>query len=161
MKLYEIDKALMEAFEKAIDPDTGEIVDEEAYNDFCQLEMDREKKIENVGLWIKDLKAESEALKTEADKLLSRKMVADNEIERLKDFLSRVLNGEKFKTARLSVSYRWTESVSVCVPVLELPPDMIRWKNPEPDKKAIKEAIKNGMQIEGCKLEEKQSIQIR
>ena len=25
MKLYDIDKALMEAFEKAIDPDTGEI----------------------------------------------------------------------------------------------------------------------------------------
>ena len=161
MKLYDIDKALMEAFEKAIDPDTGEIVDEEAYNDFCQLEMDRDQKIENVGLWIKDLKAESEAIKAEADKLLSRKKVADNEIERLKDFLSRALNGEKFKTARLSVSYRRTESVSVCVPVSELPPDMIHWKDPEPDKKAIKEAIKNGMQIEGCKLEEKQSIQIR
>lgn len=161
MKLYDIDKALMEAFEKAIDPDTGEIVDEEAYNDFCQLEMDRDQKIENVGLWIKDLKAESEAIKIEADKLLSRKKAADNEIERLKDFLSRSLNGEKFETAKLSVSYRRTESVSVCVPVYELPPDMIRWKDPEPDKKAIKEAIKNGMQIEGCKLEEKQSIQIR
>ena len=58
MKLYEIDQAIMDC----IDMETGEIVNEELLND---LQMERDAKIENVALWIKELKAEAEALKAE------------------------------------------------------------------------------------------------
>ena len=58
MKLYEIDAAIMEC----IDLETGEIVDADR---LTALQMEREQKLENVALWIKDLDAEAKALKAE------------------------------------------------------------------------------------------------
>ena len=56
MKLYEIENAILEC----IDTETGEVIDIERLN---ELQMERETKIENVACWIKDLKAEAEAIK--------------------------------------------------------------------------------------------------
>ena len=54
MTIYEIDQKIMEAFDAAIDQDTGEIVDQEAYAAFLRLDMERDVKIENTALWVKD-----------------------------------------------------------------------------------------------------------
>lgn len=81
MTLYEIDKALMDAFDAAVDAETGEIIDEEAYVDFMQLDMEKDKKIENVGLWIKDLKAEAEAIRAEELLLSGRRRAKENKLE--------------------------------------------------------------------------------
>ena len=51
MKLYEIDEQIL----NCIDQETGEILDTEKLE---QLQIDRNDKIENLILWIKDLKAE-------------------------------------------------------------------------------------------------------
>ena len=56
MTIYEIDQSIMEC----VDLETGEIIDIDKLN---ELELEREKKLENVACWIKDLKAEAEALK--------------------------------------------------------------------------------------------------
>ena len=63
MNLYQIDAEIMRAFEDAMDPDTGEIVDAEAYAALDRLGVERDNKIENILLWIKDLKSDSEQLK--------------------------------------------------------------------------------------------------
>ena len=63
MNLYEIDARIMEAFEAAVDEETGEIVNEEAYAALDALQEARDEKIENVLLWIKDLKSDAEQLK--------------------------------------------------------------------------------------------------
>lgn len=62
MNLYEIDARIMEAFEAAVDEETGEIVNEEAYAALDALQEARDEKIENVLLWIKDLKSDAEQL---------------------------------------------------------------------------------------------------
>ena len=54
--LYEIDQAIM----SCIDSQTGEIVD---YEKLSELQMEQEKKIEVVALWIKNLNADIEAYK--------------------------------------------------------------------------------------------------
>lgn len=97
MKLYEIDAKIMEC----IDDETGEILDSEQLE---QLEMERDAKIESVGLWIKNLAAEADAIKTEKNNLAAREKIARNKIDRLKEYLAYALDGEKFKTSRLSVS---------------------------------------------------------
>ena len=56
MTIYDIDNAILEC----IDMETGEIIDTDKLN---ELELERESKIEGVACWIKDLKAEAEALK--------------------------------------------------------------------------------------------------
>ena len=56
--LYEINEAIL----SCIDLESGEIIDEAALE---ALQMQRDEKIENVGLWIKNLVAESSALAAE------------------------------------------------------------------------------------------------
>lgn len=160
MTLYEIDKNIEEAFDKAIDPETGEIISEEAYAEFCQLNMDRDTKIENVGLWIKDLKAEAAAIKAEADNLTARRRSIENKVKGLMSYIDYALEGEKFKTSRLSVSYRKSTSVDI-TDIRELPERFLRYREPEADKTAIKEAIKAGEIVNGAELVENMSIIIK
>lgn len=159
MTLYEIDKALMAAFDAAVDAETGEIINDDAYADFCQLDMDRDAKIENVGLWIKDLKAEAEAIRAEELLLSGRRRAKENKLEQLKSWLSYALDGEKFETAKLRISYRKSQSVEADLD--KLPDKYLRFRDPEPDKKKLAADLKAGKEIPGAVLIEKQNLQIR
>ena len=159
MTLYEIDNEIM----NCIDMETGEVIDTDKLND---LQMERDAKIENVALWIKELKAEAEAIKNEKQALAERKRVAENKAESLKDWLAYALNGEKFKTAKCSISCRNSESVEVTEEGLEAlmrdHEDLLTYKTPEPNKKAIKDAIKNdGLNVAGVQLLQKTSTIIK
>ena len=103
MKLYEIDAAIQKVLDEImVDPDTGEAkLDEEA---LAELQMEREKKLEGVALAIKNLSAEAAAIKAEEDNLAKRRKVLENKVDSMKGFLRTALNGEKLKTARVSVS---------------------------------------------------------
>lgn len=149
MKLYEIDNAILEC----IDMETGEIIDAEKLD---ALNMERDAKIENVVLWIKDLKAEAEAIKQEKLALADRQRVAENKAESLKKWIAYALDGQKFSTAKCAVSFRNTESVEVTEEGLENlmngHDDLLTYKQPEPNKKAIKQAIKDGLSVAGVQL---------
>lgn len=150
MKLYEIDNAILEC----IDFETGEIIDIDKLN---ELQLERDEKIENVACWIKDLKAEAEAIKTEKQALAERQKVAENKVESLKKWLAYALNGEKFKTAKCSVSFRNTESVEVTDEGLENlmrggNDELLTYDKPKPNKTAIKAAIKDGLNVQGVQL---------
>lgn len=153
MKLYEIDQAIMDC----IDMETGEIINEEL---LTSLEMERDAKIENVVLWIKELKAEAEALKAEKLAFAERQKVAENKMESLKKWLVYALNGEKFKTVRASVTFRTTEKVEVA-DILKLDENYLRCKEPEADKDAIKKAIKDGQEVAGATLVPSTSVIIK
>lgn len=153
MKLYEIDQAIMDC----IDMETGEIINEELLND---LQMDRDAKIENVALWIKELKAEAEALKAEKLAFAERQRVAENKMESLKKWLAYALNGEKFKTVRASVTFRTTDKVEVA-DIYKLDENYLRYKEPEADKDAIKKAIKAGQEVAGATLVSSTSVIIK
>ena len=149
MKLYEIDNAILEC----IDMETGEIIDAEKLD---ALNMERDAKIENVVLWIKDLKAEAEAIKAEKLALAERQKVAENKVESLKKWVAYALGGQKFSTAKCAVSFRNTESVEVTEEGLEAlmkdHDELLTYKAPEPNKKAIKDAIKDGLNVAGVQL---------
>ena len=149
MKLYEIDNAILEC----IDMETGEVIDAEKLD---ALNMERDAKIENVVLWIKDLKAEAEAIKAEKLALAERQKVAENKVESLKKWVAYALGGQKFSTAKCAVSFRNTESVEVTEEGLEAlmkeHDELLTYKAPEPNKKAIKDAIKDGLNVAGVQL---------
>ena len=153
MKLYEIDQAIMDC----IDMETGEIVNEELLND---LQMERDTKIENVALWIKELKAEAEALKAEKMAFAERQKVAENKMESLKKWLAYALNGEKFKTVRASVTFRTTDKVEIA-DIYKLDENYLRYKEPEADKDAIKKALKAGQEVAGATLVPSTSVIIK
>ena len=158
MTIYEIDEKIL----NCIDLETGEIIDIDKLN---ELQFEKDAKIENVACWIKELKAEAEAIKAEKLVLAERQKVAENKAESLKKWLAFALNGEKFKTAKCSISFRKSESVEVTEEGLEAlmkeHDELLTYKAPEPNKKAIKDAIKDGLSVQGVRLECNTSVIIR
>ena len=149
MTIYEIDQAIMEC----VDLETGEIIDTEQLD---KLQMERDAKLENVACWIKDLKAEAEALKNEKQALAERQRVAENKAESLKKWLAYALQGEKFKTTKCAISFRKSEAVEVTDEglnnLMKEHDELLTYKAPEPNKTAIKQALKDGLNVEGVQL---------
>lgn len=160
--LYDIDAAIL----ACVDMETGEILDAEKLD---ALQMEREQKLEGVALWIKDLKAEAEAVKAEADRLTARKKAVENKIDGLKQWLLYALNGEKLKTPRCNVYQTHSQKVVIddekaLVDMLMSSPfgeKFLRMKEPEIDKNALKDSLKQGYEYEFAHLEETESVVIR
>ena len=149
MTIYEINEEIL----NCIDLETGEIIDIDRLND---LQLERDAKIENVACWIKELKAEAEAIKAEKLALAERQKVAENKAESLKKWLAYALDGQKFKTSKCSISYRKSESVEVTEEglnnLMQEHDELLTYKAPEPNKKAIKDALKDGLSVAGVQL---------
>lgn len=151
--LYEIDAAIL----SCVDLETGEILDEEQ---LAALQMEREQKIEGVALWYKNLCSDAAAYKAEKDAFAAKERAAKMQADRLKQWLADALQVEKFKTPRVGVSFRKSSSV-VVDDVLNLPPRFVKFKEPEADKLAIAAAIKEGEEVSGAHIENRQSIIIK
>lgn len=164
MTFYEYDHRIAEAFENAIDPETGEIIDEAAWKYLEELQLEREAKLEGVACWYKELQAEAAAIKAEEENLKKRRQSAENKATSIKKFLEYLLNGQKFKSPKVALSWRKSETV-------ELKPDMDPATLPlafqsikvtvSPDKAKLKEALKAGAVIEGVELVEHQNLQVK
>ena len=160
--LYEIDQELLDC----VDMETGEILDTEKLD---ALQMERERKLEGVALWIKDLNAEADAVKTEADKLNARKKALDNKVAQLKQWLLYALNGEKLKTARCNVYQTHSQKVVIddekaLIDMFMTSPfgeKFLRMKEPEIDKNALRDSMKQGYEYEFAHLEETESVVIK
>lgn len=152
MKLYEIEQAMMEC----VDPETGEIIDEEMIE---ALNMAKEEKIENICLWIKNLQAEAVALKTEKDNFAERERVTKNKIESLKKYISHVLDGQKFETTKVKVGFRKSTSLEILESAII--PDNFLITKTEVDKAGLKKAVKDGLEVEGVYLSENRNISIK
>lgn len=163
MTLYEIDTKIMAIVDEAYDEETGEIKNEELFEELNDLAQAREDKIEGVACWIKNLNAEAAALKAEKEAFEKRQKAAENKAKSLKAFLQYALHGEKFKTAKVSISYRRSESVEVDpgYDITTMDDKWLRVKDPELNKTAIKEALKAGAEIQGVHLAESISMQIK
>lgn len=155
MNLYEINEAILEC----VDTETGDIIDIDRLE---ALELERDTKISNIGCWIKDLKAEAEAIKTEKQNLEKRQKAAESKAEQLKNYLFGFLNGAKFKDSRISISYR-KSTATILDDNLDVDslPDEYKSIKVTPSLTAIKEALQNGIELKGCHLIERENIQIR
>lgn len=159
MTLYEINEQMARLIDEAVDPETGEI-NEEAFDQLENLQMEWGEKVENIACFIKNLKADAEALKVEKNNLAKRQKYAENKAERLTKYLSDMMNGQTYKSPRADVGYR--KSVQVrCEDLYKVPEEYLRYKEPELDKTAVKDALKKGEEVEGCWLEEINNIQIK
>ena len=150
--LYEIDAAIM----ACSDMETGEIIDTSKLE---EVEMERIQKIENVALLYKNTISEMKAYKTEKDSFARKEMAARKLADRLEGYLQDALGDRRFKTTRVSISYRRSESVE-CENLDAVPKDYLVMA-PSLDKTAVKQALKEGIEVPGCGLLEKQNIQIR
>jgi DNA repair exonuclease SbcCD ATPase subunit len=161
--LYEIN-ADLEALLGQVDEETGEIMfDPEALD---ALLMEREQKLEGVALAIKNITAEAVAIKTEEDALKERRQRLEKKKDGLLKYLQTALEGEKFETARVAVSYRKSQKTEITdadtfMEWASQHDEYLTFKAPEPNKTAIKAAIKDGAEIPGAALVDSVSMTIK
>jgi len=163
MKLYEINEQIESAIEAMManaDQETGEVRQEDL-DKLGELQIARSEKLEAIGCVIKNKKAEAKAIKEEADALTKRKKSLDREIAGLEGYVSMMLKGESFESAKIKFSFRESEQV-----IIDDDKKLARrWFRKiikfEPNKEAIKEAIKVGKKIRFAHIEKKQNLQIK
>lgn len=155
--LYQI-KQEIECFEFEIDEETGEFLNALSWD---ELALAYEEKVENIACYIKNLASDVLAFKAEEEALAKRRKSAEKKIEHLKKLLADNMGGEKFSTAKCSVTFRKTDKVEIS-DTEKIPAEMLRTKTTvEADKTAIKAAIKAGKEVSGCKLVESISTQVK
>ena len=160
--LYEIDHEILDC----VDMETGEILDSEKLD---ALQMERERKLEGVALLVKDLNYEAQMVKEEADKLTARKKALDNKIASIKNWLLWALDGEKLKTPRCNVYQTHSQKVVIddekaLIDMFMSSPSgekFLRMKDPEIDKNALKDSMKQGYEYEFAHLETTESVVIK
>ena len=159
--LYELDAAIL----ACVDAETGEVVDLDKLE---ALQMERDAKIENCALWVKELTAEAEAIGKEEDALARRRQVKEAKAERLRQYLASALGGEKFETAKVRIGYRKSTRVEItdqqrCLLYLHSAAlkDCIRQKEPEIVKGEVAKLLKAGQEIPGAELTQKNNLTIK
>jgi len=117
MKLYEIQDELTELeglLDEYAQEHEGDITDFPFESQYEKFKGMKSEKLLNLAAWFKSVKAEAEAYKAEMKVLNSRKKVAENKMEWLKNFIKTyLLDGEKIKDSRSSLSWRKSESIEI------------------------------------------------
>jgi len=160
MKIYEIPGALRELLDRLdADPDTGE-VDGEALAAYAEYTTAAAEKLEGTACYCRELKAEAEAIKAEEERLAKRRKALENKSERLKAYMMPALEAMGGKVKGVMVSLRISKTQSVTVFDIDALPDAFKRvvTKVDPDKMAIKKALKSGERIPGASIEERQSV---
>lgn len=158
MSIYEIDDAIT----SLVDMETGEIEDEKRFD---ELQMERTQKIENTGCYYKNLLAEAKAIKEEEASLAQRRKAVEHKAERIKNLLVYALKGEKFESPKVRCSYRKAKSVHVDDGFVawaeEHADDLLTFKEPVPNRTAIKAALEDGREVEHAEIVTNESLQVK
>jgi len=154
MKLYEIEQSIL----SCIDNETDEIINFDRLN---QLKLEKYTKIDNVISWYKQLVAEAFAIGNEIKTLKERQSKKINKSESLKQWLSFVLDGNRFESSKNVIN--WRQSDELCIIDKEKIPNIYKTEKIEVSisKSDIKKAIKNGVDVAGAELIYKNNIQIK
>lgn len=160
MNLFDINHEIEIAENKAIDMESGEILDEVFYTLLNELKMAKEEKVENLCCLYKNINADAEALKAQADEFTRRYKSAKNKADSIKNYITITMDGEKFSSPRASLRWTTTHPVIVeCDPATL--PEKFRKATYEAKKTELKTALENGEIIEGCSIGERRSVSIR
>lgn len=151
MNLYEIKSELYNCIDE-----NGEIIDFEKLD---ELAGDFNGKVGNIARWIVNLDAEAKACKERKEVFAQRQKAAENKSASLKNYLAGVLDGQKWQDEDVKISWRKSQSVDVYG---DIPEEYVITETvSRPDKLRLKEALKGGEIIEGCRLIEKNNISVK
>ena len=140
-----------------IDINTGEF--NEAM--FEGLRIERDKKIENIALWVLEDEAMAKNIKEQENKLKERREILEQRIEKRKEFLRYIAEGKKLKTDRVTVSYRKSDAVKIVNEEI-IPPEFKAVKTSyNICKDEIKKALKAGQAVNGAELESRISTIVK
>lgn len=161
--LFEIG-ANYKALEKLLDSE--EIPDEVIRDTVEAIEGELEEKAYNVAKMVLHLKSQAESIQAAADKMAARAARVQKRSESLKAYLLFVMqsvNKDRFENAEMVIR-RQNNPESVMVVNESAIPGKF-WRTPPPppkviDKQMLKEALKNGEEIDGAFIEQGEHLRI-
>ena len=164
MTLYELTEDYMNLLELAEDPD----IDEQAFTDTLEgIDGALEDKADGYAKVIRTLEGDAAACDAESKRLRNKKQTIENNIRRMKAALQYSMQATgktKFKTALFSFGIQKNPAAVVIDEgyIENIPDRFLIPQDPQIDKKAIKEALKAGEDLEGiAHLEQTESLRIR
>ncbi len=163
MTIFDIDQRIEELL-NMVDLETGELLIDFAELD--NLQMERERKCENLALAIKEYRARAKAIAGEIESLTKRKKAAEKAAERAEEYLKYVLRGNSFKSAKVDVTFKKTPPSVVLEDgfmewAMSKAENFIKYAEPVADRVAIKEALKEGKEIPFAHLEQSTTMSVR
>ena len=167
MKLFD----LAPAYEQALSiitqmEEDGCTADEldEAMKMVDQIEGDLNTKCLNIASWVRNLEAEAKAIKEAQDAMDKRRKAAVAKADRLRNYLfhgMKLAGVAKMQFPHFVISAKQCpESVQIA-PGTQIPDEYLRHPEPEPNKVALKDALKHGKVIPGCSLERNEKLEIK
>ena len=140
----------------------GEIIDEQTFKDTLES-IGTEEKIEGYCQVIKNLQADLDMFKAEADRIADRMKPIKNNIDRMKESLLAFLKAsgqDKVKAGTFAVSIGTSKATNILDEAL-IPTE---YKTPQPDKidkTAIKKDIESGLTVAGAEIIINEGVRIR
>lgn len=140
-------------------------LDEETLRDTLDSIIgEAEPKAENIVKWIKNLKGENIAIKEEETRLKNKRITNENKIKALNLYLEDFLKNSgltRLKTGLFTLSIQNNPpSVEIHDATL-IPPQFLIAQMPQIDKTAIKELLKQGVEIPGATLKQTKGLRVR
>jgi hypothetical protein len=153
MKLYEITELIKKSEELELTQDDLEL-----------LEIELKEKSDNIIKYVQNLEGNINIIDTEIKRLQQIKQQEKNKLDNLKEYIKYCLNKmnvKKIDSTLGKITIRKSESLEV-IDLEKIPGEFVTIKQTfNPDKTAIKKAIKEGKEIEGAKVVIKENITIK
>jgi hypothetical protein len=163
LSLYNITNSFITLFEKA---ENGELTEEEIQEQGNDLALALKNKSTSIIGYVRNSELMSEAIKNEIDRLTAMKKAVDNRIDKFKEYVKenmQHLEVEKIETELGTLSIgKNPASVEIYDETLIADEYKKEKVTVSIDKTAIKNAIKNGKNVQGARLiEDKTSLRIK
>ena len=162
MKLYELKaeyQQLMDAIDQYASENEG-LIPDDIDTMLSEIEEDHHNKMVSCACLVKNLEADSAALKKEEKALASRRQSSDKKAEAFKRYMAAyAIPGVKINDPRAAIS--WRKSAVTEIVNENLIPQDYHKISVSYDKSAIKKAINSGVEVPGASIVEKLNLQIK
>jgi len=159
MNIYQISQEL-ENFLNNL-PDTGELSEDDLAL-YAELTEIKENKIKSTAYAYHNLQAELDGITAQIKRLTELKKSKENQQARIKKLIEFGMNLENTEKLDFGdVTLRFSKSVGTVVDDESLVPDEFKKVKYTVDLTKAKEAIKNGVEVAGVRLEERKNLLIK
>jgi hypothetical protein len=152
-----------------IDMETGEVTENDAEKALAELQLSEEEKLENTALFIKNITSDIQSLKAEEQALNQRRQAKERKAAWAKQYLTdfmQLAKRNKFESPRCALSFRSSTKLDIkneaaLKEYAKVDDSILRYKEPEIDKKAVTKLLKDGLVLPGVELASSTNLQIK
>ena len=160
LTLYELTESYLDLLDLIV---SGEVEEDEVLDAFISIDDEIEVKADSYAIVAKRLESDIQMIKEEEKRLATKRRKIENDMKNLKSNLElsmKFLDKTKFKTDKFSFNIQKNAPSVQIVDESLIADDYIRIKK-EVDKTAIKNALKEGVEVEGATLIQTESLRIK